>query len=224
MRKRTKYFMLFILHLLLILNGTCEKDEIIIVTDIEGNVYNGVKIGDQVWMAENLNTTKYNDGTDIPNVTDDTAWESLKTGAYCFYDNNEANSDIYGRLYNWFVVSTGKLCPTGWHVPTDPEWTIMTEHLGGLSVASGKMKEAGTTHWNNPNTGATNASGFTALPGGHRYFFGQFEGINTGALWWSFTEYNTNQAWFRSIGYDNTGVRRDPYSKQNGFSVRCIRD
>lgn len=203
---------------------SCHKEEIITVVDIDGNIYHGIVIGYQVWMAENLNTTKYNDGTDIPKVTDDVEWESLSTGAYCCYDNNEANSEVYGRLYNWFAVSTGRLCPAGWYLPSDPEWAVMTGHLGGLSVAGGKMKETGTSHWSNPNTGATDAFGFTALPGGHRYFFGQFSGINTGALWWSSTEYDVRQAWFRSISFDNAGGRRDPYSKQNGFSVRCIRD
>ena len=138
------------------------------IADADGNTYKIIKIGDQVWTAENLRTTRYNDGTEIPLVTDYTAWTNLTTPSYAWTNNDIGNKSVYGALYNWFVVKTCKLCPSGWHVPTDAEWTILENHLGGISVAGGKMKETGTEHWFAPNTDATNESGFTALPGGWR--------------------------------------------------------
>jgi uncharacterized protein (TIGR02145 family) len=138
-----------------------------VVTDIDGNVYNTVTIGDQVWMAENLKTTKLNDGTSISNAIDNIAWASLSTPGYCWFINNRATYEIYGALYNWYAVYTDKLCPTGWHVPSNSEWTTLTDHLGGAEVAGGKLKESGSSHWASPNTGATNVTGFTALPGGY---------------------------------------------------------
>ena len=133
------------------------------ITDIDGNTYKTVTIGTQTWMAENLKVTKYNDGIAIPNVTDNTAWRELTTGALCDYGNTPSNSETYGKLYNWHAVNTGKLCPTGWHVPSDAEWTELTDYLGGTSVAGDKLKETGSTHWSNLRTGATNETGFTAL-------------------------------------------------------------
>lgn len=132
------------------------------IADADGNTYKIIKIGDQVWTAENLRTTRYNDGTEIPLVTDYTAWTNLTTPAYAWTNNDIGNKSVYGALYNWFAVKTCKLCPSGWHVPTDAEWTILENHLGGISVAGGKMKETGTEHWFAPNTDATNESGFTA--------------------------------------------------------------
>ena len=206
------------------------------VTDIEGNVYNTVTIGTQVWMKENLKTTKYNDGTAIPNGTDDFAWGGLTTGAYCDYNNIPSNSTTYGRLYNWYAVDNnasskvasngGKnVCPTGWHVPSDLEWTILTTYLGGLSVAGGKLKETGTTHWETPNTGATNETGFTALPGGyHSYFGSSWWGIGSYGVWWSSTEYFTKNANGRGMIYNGAGVVMSPTDEIMGFSVRCIKD
>jgi len=196
------------------------------VTDIDGNVYNTVTIGTQVWMAENLKTTKYNDNTSIPLVTDNTAWAALTTSGYCWYNNDAATyKATYGALYNWHTVNTGKLCPTGWHVPTDAEWTTLTTYLGGEGVAGGKLKETGTAHWISPNTGATNETGFTALPGGFRDYNGPCYYIGSYGLWWSSTEYSTtSSAWRRTMHYDNTSVLRDYFDKRLGFSVRCVRD
>ena len=136
------------------------------VSDADGNFYKIVTIGTQTWMAENLKTTKYNDGTDIPYVTDYSTWLGLKTGAYCWPKNDFNNKDIYGGLYNWYTISTGKLCPKGWHIPSYEEWTTLIDYLGGEGVAGGKMKTTGTTYWATPNRGATNLSGFSALPSG----------------------------------------------------------
>jgi uncharacterized protein (TIGR02145 family) len=194
--------------------------------DIDGNVYKTVTIGTQVWMAENLKTTKYNDGTAIPLVTDDKAWEALTTPAYCWYKNDAtANKNTYGALYNWYTVNTNKLCPRGWHVSTDAEWTTLTTYLGGESVAGNKLRETGTTHWRYQNTGATNESGFTALPSGYRNYDGAFDNVGYFGFWWSATEYVATAAWFRLMDCGNSGVSRGVNgSKRNGWSVRCLRD
>ena len=195
------------------------------VIDIDGNGYDTVHIGTQIWLKQNLKTTHYRNGDPIPNVTDGTAWSSLTTGAYCNYDNDENNSTTYGRLYNWFAVGDSRnIAPTGWHVPTDAEWTTLTTYLGGESVAGGKLKEAGYTHWQSPNTGATNETGFTALPGGYLYGDGAFHDISGFGLWWSSTENSTNDAWFRIMGYGDTHVYRYNDDKKCGLSVRCVRD
>ena len=196
-----------------------------IITDYDGNTYQTVKIGNQIWMKENLKVTHYQNGDAIPEVTDNTAWSNLTTGAYCNYNNDPNNANIYGRLYNWYTVTDSRnLCPVGWHMPTDAEWTILTDFLGGESVAGGKMKEAGTTHWISPNTGATNESGFTGLPGGNRNYRGEFNGINGGGGWYSSTEYSTTVAWSRYLNYDNASVSRNSFSRHDGFSVRCLKD
>lgn len=209
--------------------NSCKKDSnsSLTVTDIDSNVYHTVTIGTQVWMVENLKTTKYNDGTAIPNVTDSTAWSGLSTPAYCWYNNDSiTNKTTYGALYNLYTVNTGKLCPTGWHVPTDAEWTTLTTYLGGESVAGGKLKETGTTHWLSPNTGAINESDFTALPGGYRYYSGIFNYVGKYGYWWSSTEDESNNswAWDRDMVFNYNVVFRDINYKNNGFSVRCLRD
>ncbi len=157
--------------------------------DGSNNYYSVVQIGTQTWMAENLRATKFNDGTDIPLVTDYTDWDKLSTPGYCWYKNDADTYKIpYGALYNWFTVSTGKLCPAGWHVATNPEWaTLVNTYLGGGSVAGGKLKETGTAHWKSPNTGASNETGFTALPGGNRTY-GASRGIGYGGFWWTATQ------------------------------------
>jgi uncharacterized protein (TIGR02145 family) len=195
-----------------------------LVNDIDGNAYNKVTIGVQVWMAENLKTTKYNDNTSIPLVTDNAAWVALTTSGYCWYNNDAATyKATYGALYNWYTVNTGKLCPTGWHVPEDAEWTTLITYLGGKLVAGGKLKETGTTHWSSPNTGATNETGFTALPGGNRYFNGTYYSIGGYGGWWGSTEDSTTYAWSRFMSCDSTSVGRSYGSKRGGFSVRCVK-
>lgn len=198
--------------------------------------YPDVTIGNQIWLNFNLDVTTYRDGTPIPQVTDPTAWESLTTGAWCYYNNDPANGSTYGKLYNWFAVagihdtnpSTPNkiLAPTGWHVPTDTEWTTLTTFLGGEQVAGGKMKSTGTSLWLTPNTGATNEYGFTALPGGYRHYGQGFLEIKSGGFWWSSSEINTmNNAWSRSL-FNNTGAayRYDSGYEAHGYSVRCIKD
>ena len=195
--------------------------------DIDGNSYKALHIGTQIWMNRNLNTSRYNDGTSIPNITVNEIWGKLTTDAFCNYENNPSYSDIYGKLYNWFAVNTGKLCPAGWHVPSDEEWTTLTNYLGGHDVAGGKMKEAGTTHWLSPNTGATNGSGFTALPGGCRSSYnGSYEFLGSLGLWWTTTisEYSADGARNILLSYNlNTAVRDHNY-KTLGISVRCVKN
>ena len=199
------------------------------ITDSENNTYKTVYIGTQQWMAENLKVSKYSDGTTIPNITDNTQWQNNTTGAWAYYNNDAANNAKYGKLYNWYAVSkttngNKNVCPTGWHVPTDAEWTVLTDYLGGASVAGGKMKEVGTASWNSPNTDATNTSLFSALPGGYRMYDGYYYAIGGFGYWWSSTEYGTYNAWSRDLSFNNGGAYRDPSNKVLGMSVRCLRD
>lgn len=196
------------------------------VADIESNVYNTVTIGSQVWMVENLKTTKYNNDIDIPLITDRGTWFELKTPGYCWYNNDEnTNKDTQGALYNWYTVNTGKLCPSGWHVPSDDDWTTLIAYLGGESEAGIKLKEIGTTHWNLPQSKATNETSFTALPSGCREQDGAFWSMGYYGLWWSNTEYASSFAWNRKMSYCNDGVWRDSScGKESGLSVRCLKN
>jgi len=192
------------------------------VNDINGNVYKTVTIGNQIWMAENLKTTKYNDGKAIPLVTDNAAWTNrdsiaLTTPAYYWYNNDSTIKKTYGALYNGYAVKTDRLCPTGWHVPDDAEWSKLTAYLGGEDVAGGKLKETGTDHWQSPNKGATDESGFTALPGKFNY-------INGGSGWWSSTKYNSTYAWSRGMHSDTDHVSRGANELPNSLYVRCLKD
>jgi uncharacterized protein (TIGR02145 family) len=202
------------------------------VSDIDGNSYNTVKIGDQWWMAENLKTTKYRDGTIIPNVTNNAAWSNLTSGAYSDYYNTPSYSITYGKLYNLYAVNDAHdICPTGWHVPTDTEWHSLVLYVDSIAqlsfvesvTAGGKLKKTGTTYWFSPNTGATNETGFTALPGGHRSTGGSFLENGFISMWWSSNATSSN-AWIRIISYDNSNVSRNSYSGKAGVSVRCIKD
>lgn len=185
-----------------------------------------ITICSQEWMLNNLDADKYRNGDPIPQVTDPTAWAALTTGAWCYYNNNPANGTVYGKLYNWYAVNDPRgLAPTGFHVPSDAEWaTLETTCLGGTSVAGGKMKETGTTHWTAPNTGATNSSGFTGLPGGFRDVDGAFIFVGNYGFWWSSTESSPAIAWLRYLDYGVGDIYRFNVLKQAGFSVRCLRD
>ena len=193
------------------------------ISDIDGNVYNTVTIGTQTWMAENLKTTHYRDGTLIPNTTVGTTWGGLTTGAWCDYDNSVSNGTAYGHLYNWFAASDSRnLAPLGWHVPTNAEWTTLITYLGGVSVAGGKLKQAGTLNWISPNTAATNETGFSALPGGKRYSSsGFFSQLGSYGYWRSFDDSSWSTQYMEST---YAGVDRFDFSKADGFSVRCVRD
>ena len=194
------------------------------VTDIDGNVYHTIKIGTQIWMAENLKSTKFSDGTRIDNVKDNTAWNDLTTPGYCWYENDVKYKNTYGALYNWYSVNTGKLCPSGWHVPTDAEWTVMTTFLGGERLAGGKLKESGNSHWISSNAEATNETGFTALPGGNRIFNGVFEFEGVRGSWWTSTSFDSRKAWQRVMYCIYGDALRSNYYMRFGFSVRCLKD
>ena len=194
------------------------------ITDIDGNIYHTITIGTQVWMVENLKTTRYNDSTSIPYVEDPDAWIGLISPGYSWPEDYPANITPYGALYNWYAVNTGKLAPTGWHVPTDADWTTLINYAGGTSTAGANLKETGTNYWYPPNTGATNKYGFTALPAGYRSSSnGTYVNFDIFGVWWSATgtigsigrlllENTTDTAYY---GHDN---------QTQGFSVRCIKD
>ena len=195
------------------------------VTDIDGNVYSTVTIGTQEWMAENLKTIRFNDGTPIPLVTDNTAWSNLSTPGYCWSDNDTTNKSTYGALYNWYAVNTGKLCPKGWHIPTDAEWTILTDYLGGLKVAGGNLKS--TTSWVGIDlVNASNSSGFSALPGDSRNLDGTFNNVGSHGYWWSASESESDShgAWMRRLNYCSSSVYCNSYPKMYGLSVRCVKN
>ena len=204
------------------------------VFDIDGNSYRIVKYGSQSWMAENLKVSKYRNGDSIPSGLDNNAWSNTTSGAYAIYNNYNNNDKIIGKLYNWYAVSDERgLCPTGWHVPTFYEWRTLISYLGGKIsypesqiVAGGKMKSIGTTYWESPNNGATNESGFTALPGGRRNADGSFSDIGYYALFWGATELNNNLAWLSPVLIYITSLAsgESPEPKSNGFSIRCLKD
>lgn len=196
-----------------------------LVTDIDGNVYNTVTIGTQTWMVQNLRTTKFRDGTPIPNVTDGIAWTELTTSAYCNINNNPNVSTIFGRLYNGYTVfNSSNLAPTGWHVATDAEWTTLTTYVGGANVAGGKLKEAGYIHWDVPNANATNEYGFTALPNYYRSQYGVFYPSGWYSYWWTSTKAPTSNIWIRGMCIDDPYVTRSDYPSYWGLSVRCVKD
>ena len=199
------------------------------VKDVEGNIYKTIQIGTQTWMAENLRTTKYNNGTPIENIIDGTQWENDKKGAWCYYNNEESNNNPYGKLYNWYAVTnSNQICPKGWHVPTDEEWTTLINFLdpnanGGNNdnITGGKMKSTGTQQWLSPNTDASNSSGFTGIPGGFCYIDGTFFFKSKFGFWWSFADNNISCV---VLSYTSTLISRLTHKRQVGFSVRCVKD
>lgn len=247
MKKRKSFIrLLFIVTLLFPVTTACQKadnteggsspnDET--VKDVDGNSYKTVKIGNQVWMVGNLKTTKYNDGTSIPNVSDNTQWVNLTTGAYCNYNNQESNVAIYGRLYNWYAVNTGKLAPAGWHVATDNDWTILENYLiangynfdGTKDVDKIAKSLCGKNNWKLSDIPGTpgavpennNRTGFTALPGGMNSR-GVFNYIGVAGFWWAST--NNNAAIMRELDYNDSGLHRLDQYKISGLSVRLVKD
>ena len=212
MKKQTT-FTAFFLILLFCLVSTVEAQ-------------NTVKIGTQIWTTKNLDVSKYRNGDEIPLVQDAAEWAKLTTGAWCYYENKSVNGTTYGKLYNLYAVTDKRgLAPKGFHIPTDAEWTILTDYLGGRDAAGGKMKETGTTHWQTPNTGANNKSGFTGLPGGYRYSGGTFGFFGLYGLWWSSSEGGSDiLAWDRFLYANDTVVGRFDDFERSGMSVRCIAD
>ena len=229
-KKITKIFQIFIIGVLFLHISGCNKhDEQNFASDVDGNEYGTVAIGDQVWMNANLKTTRYNDGTEIPNVSSDSVWVNLSSGAYCWQSNDINNKNPYGALYNWYAVNTGKLCPAGWHVASDQDWFELALYLGGDYIAGGKIKVSGTNYWAEPNNGATNETGFNAMPGGSRYVGkvmvnGAFYGFGSGGLWCSSTEYSLSHAYSVNLSFRSSQLANYHDDKRCGFSIRCIRD
>lgn len=196
------------------------------MTDQEGNIYKTVKIGTQIWMAENLKVTKYRNNESIQNITDPNQWKNLNAGSYCYYENNIDMKDTYGILYNWYAVDDRRnICPPGWHLPSDKEWSYMVDLLGGKENAGYKLKEVETKHWKVPNTGATNESGFTALPAGFREEDGTFTSFGEEVYFW----YNTKDGYVAKAGalwYGGAeyGIANFESNKTMGVSIRCVKD
>ena len=181
-----------------------------------------IKIGTQTWTTKNLDVTTYRNGDKIPQVKNKKKWAKLTTGAWCYYENETANGTTYGKLYNWFAVNDPRgLAPKGYHIPTDAEWTILTDYLGGDTIAGTKMKS--TSGWDNDGNGS-NTSGFAGLPGGYRGDDGNFDGFGAPGYWWSSLEGFTDFAWCRDLSPNNGNVYRSGSDKLFGFSVRCLRD
>jgi uncharacterized protein (TIGR02145 family) len=212
----TLFFILFVF----VMSISCKEDCI----DIDGNVYSTVKIGNQTWMAENLQTTKYRNGDPISNIVCKTDWKNKTTGAYCNFDNTV--NTVYGKLYNWYAVSDSRnIAPQGWHVPTDIEWSVLETFLGGNSRAGGILKEIGIMHWRSPNSCATNESGFTGLPAGFRNGFdGRFDSLGITSYFWSFTQDGTSNALNFNLLYNSGSSCRASFDKSYGVSVRCVKD
>jgi uncharacterized protein (TIGR02145 family) len=194
-------------------------------TDFDGNIYQIVTIGTQVWMAENLKTTHYRNGDTIPNVISNIVWDSLTAGAFCNYNNDAALTAVYGRLYNWYAIGDNrKIAPIGWHVASEAEWQTLVAYLGGNDIAGGKLKEAGFSHWLSPNTGATNESHFSALPGGDRDGNGSYNYMGIDAYYWTSTKYGSSLAWYRPLRAASSVVTSNNSNLDYGYSVRCVRD
>ena len=210
---------LFIVSIAILLIAGCSDVKPLTVSDIENNNYSAVTIGTQIWMSENLRTTKYNDGTPIPNVAVDSTWKELKTDAYCWFSNDTTFKSSHGALYNWYTVNTKKLCPTGWHVPSDKEWRTLTSFLGDENVAGSQMKSS--SGWKNGN--GTNTSGFSGLPYGFRSAKGAFSSHGLAGYFWSSTESDPNSWYCVLFSKDGTAYKY-PGGKQSGFSVRCLKN
>jgi uncharacterized protein (TIGR02145 family) len=212
--------LLIIIIVLFLLTG-CSNT----LKDIEGNKYKTITIGKQEWMAENLKTTRFNDGTEIPLVDDNNSWAKLTTPAYSWYFNDQKEyKNTYGALYNWYAVSSEKLCPAGWHVASEEDWNVLIINLDGLMNAGGRLKAKGTANWKIPNTDATNETGFTALPGGYRSFEGAFNYIGVSGYWWSSTQYNESSVVFWNLRFRSATIYKYSGEKVCGFSVRCIKN
>ena len=222
-KKFTFYPVIIILAGFLILTTGCDKVEPKEpLKDIDGNIYETVTILTQEWMAEDLKTTKLNDGSPIIYISDNLAWSSLITPGYCWYDNEVVNNFKFGALYNWYTVSSQKLCPEGWHVPTHDDLLTLANNLGGSEIAGGKLKE--TSHWETPNQGATNSYGFTSVPGGFRETDGIFSSTNQMSGYWSSTPSGDTYARTIELYYDTNSAVIGEVNLKKGFAVRCVKN
>lgn len=230
MKKQTGiyFYTLLSLALLLISASGCKKDDpepVLTVTDIDGNVYQTITIGTQVWMAENLKVSKFRNGDVISHTFDEFNWKSLEQEGYCEYENDVDLGEVYGKLYNWYAVADPRnICPVGWHIPTASEWMTLISFLGGEGAAGNAMKEAGTSHWMLNNAECSNESTFTALPGGYRDYLGIFRDINSYGFWWCSNGFDADRAWALELADNYPGVFIISIDKSSGFSIRCVKD
>jgi uncharacterized protein (TIGR02145 family) len=226
MRNRNSTIFLSLIVFLLIFTGCRKTDKPVVpLTDADGNTYKTVSIGSQEWMAENLRTTKFSDGTEITLVKDSVAWRNLLKPGYCWYDNDEtAYKNSLGALYNGFTVASGQLCPAGWHVPSKEEWLQLRDYLGDSLKAGGKLKETGTAHWLTPNKGADNSTGFGAFAAGYRYFEGSFSSVLSYTAFWTANDSINTDGWFAGLYYADASLVIEHRNKKHGFSVRCIKN
>jgi uncharacterized protein (TIGR02145 family) len=224
-KKFTIYPAIIIFAGLMILASGCDKDETREpLKDIDGNIYETVTLFTQEWMAEDLKTTKLNDGSPITYISENQDWSNLITPGYCLYNNDQTNKFVYGALYNWYTVNSQKLCPEGWHVPTQADFTTMINNLGGNDLAGGKLKESSTSHWLTPNQGATNSYGFTSLPGGFRETDGSFSSTTLMSGYWSSTPSGDTFARTMELYYDSNSANNGEVNLKKGFAVRCVKD
>ena len=234
MKSNTQSWIYLILLILFsVISNNCSKKEINVdnaesgtLKDVDGNTYKMIQIGNQVWMAENLKTSKFRNGDPIPYVIGELAWTKLKTGAFCWYNDAVSSKATYGALYNWYAVKDSRqIAPNGWHIPSDNEWLILTNYLVSIVGHSegGSLKETGTSHWLSPNTGANNSTGFTGLPGGLHGSEGYFDNLGLYGYWWSNTA-TYNLAWSFTLNFNNNTLDRGSSSQLDGLSVRCIKD
>jgi uncharacterized protein (TIGR02145 family) len=200
---------------------TGEKETI---SDIDGNLYHAIGIGSQIWTVENLRTTRLNNGTEIGLAKCFRLWSVPLVPAYCYYNSDDTNRRVYGVMYNWYTVNTGLLCPAGWHVPQESEWTILETFLGSNETAGGKLKETGNEHWNTPNTGAINVSGFTGLPGGFRDDSAIDYDLNVSSIFWTSTAFDSNAACYRSLASSSGSLFKGGFSRASGAYVRCVKN
>jgi len=231
---RRIWFYLLLINFLLVLSCDKEKNVFMIlkpgpvygsISDKDGNTYKTLLIGTQTWMVKNLKTTKYNDGTLIPFVSDVSSWSNLTSPGYCWPNDFPAYKASYGILYNWYAVSSNKLCPVGWHIPTDQEWNLLITYFGGEMIAGGMLKESSLNYWKAPNTGASNMSHFWGLPGGRiESSDSSFQKITEMGCWWTNTSHNKDMSIAWVIYYNNESARKVFYPKKFGLSVRCIWD
>jgi uncharacterized protein (TIGR02145 family) len=198
------------------------------VADIEGNIYNTIGMGSQIWMAENLKTTTLKDNSLIPSVLNDSIWATnyYHSPGYCWYNNDSTiNKKVYGALYNYYIVETELLCPSGWHVPTTSEWNTLESYLGGSEIAGGKLKDYYKSYWKDPNPCIVNNYGFYAFPGGERLnFSGRFVQINESGFWWTQNQKDDFYAYSRAMSFEDKSLRTFEINKKVGCSVRCIKD
>jgi len=225
---KTNYSILvkIIVLIILLIQVGCKKEIPQKLDDNNEYIYKTIIIGNQEWMAENLRVTHFQDGSKVPIVLNNNSWSNLTSAAMCWYDNDSLiKGQVYGALYNWYaIIDSRKLCPKGWHIPTDQEWTILADYLGDIHTVGGKMKEAGTQHWYEASPGADNSSGFTALPAGLRNLYGISTALGSNAFFWTSTNKDATTSWVRAIGYGSDKLFVDASPKNNGLSVRCIKD